>query len=87
MAMSKEEWEEWMASPATQAFRTALVVWRESLKEQWAQGGLVEPIASAQGIAQVRLLDDLAKMTFDDYLTTMGVQSDEAISIPSPEAD
>ena len=74
---SKEEWEEWLAHPGTQAFRTMLVMWRESLKEQWAAGQFQETAANQQGLAQVQLLEDLADLDYQQYQRTMGVKVDD----------
>lgn len=85
VAMTKEAWDEWLAHPGTQGYRAMLLLWRESLKDQWAAGGLVEPTANSQGLAQVRLLDDLSKMDHDEYLKTMGIDTDETIQTQTKE--
>lgn len=77
-----EEWKEWLIHPVTQAYLAALVLWRESLKEQWAQGVMREQPANLVGLAQVKLLEDIQGMDYEKFLQAMGIDTSE---VPSTE--
>jgi len=65
MAMSQEEYQEWVAHPLTQKFHQYLLDYRAQMMEKWAQGGYhpqnpesVMAISRCQMAQELTSLDD-----------------------------
>ena len=71
-------WEAWQADPMTRRYKQLLAKWRQSLLEQWARGQFSnDPVANAQALGQVALLNDLRKLTFTEFIEALEGNDDD----------
>jgi hypothetical protein len=72
MTINKEEFQEWLALPATKEFRRYLLALREAAKEAWAMEGFlnedaaVSALANAGAIERCKLLAALYEVDFPE---------------------
>ncbi len=64
--IKQEDWESWQEHPVTKAVFAWIEEKRESLKEQWAQGGLTGPSIEETTIRNVAATG--AASAYDDVL-------------------
>lgn len=77
MVVKEQEFLDWLAHPVSQEYKVFLLKWRESLKEQWAAGGLVHDtveataIANASAVSQADLLSRLSMLDYEQFMETI----------------
>jgi hypothetical protein len=78
MAMSKEEYQQWVDHPGTKQFHQYLKDYRLALMEKWAQGSLPpDSPESLMAVARCQMADEIATLdddSVDDFYRKEGAK-------------